>query len=207
METSFEGTDLVLSTTVGSTSGERVSIDGVSVCVDTGESFTFKCRYPLTDQTVTDQFDVSGQDTESSAANTGKKDYLTMIFSKYLGTLGYTLTTDQTNEIGDEVNFTITPKNPDLVFATVKSCDVSRAGQSITIIGHKQEKCLNPLIGASAKSNKTFSSKQSIHGSWTAFKWATSRGLADQEAQSLSCTIGLSKTKDTSRAENCATGN
>ena len=117
------------------------------------------------------------------------------------------MTTDQSTEIGDEVNFTITPSNPDLVFATVKSCDVSRAGQSITIIGHKQEKCLNTLIGASAKDNRTFSSKQSIHGSWTAFKWATSRGLADQEAQALSCTISLSKTKSSSRAEKCITGN
>ena len=52
-------------------------VDGKTVCIGTAENYTFKCSYSLADQTVTDNFDVSGQDTQTDAENTG--------------TLGYTL--------------------------------------------------------------------------------------------------------------------
>ena len=92
------------------------------MCTDTAENFTFKCRYSLADQTVTDNYEVTGQDTEALAEGTG--------------TLGYSLSVTTKNvEIGDDVSFTVTPTNPGLVYATIKSCDVSYDSQDVTIIG------------------------------------------------------------------------
>ena len=53
-----------------------------------------------------DSFDVTGQDTVVDAENTG--------------TLEYTLAVDDSTAIGDDVEFTITPVNSGLVYATVK---------------------------------------------------------------------------------------
>ena len=92
------------------------------MCTDTAENFTFKCRYSLADQTVTDNYEVTGQDTEALAEGTG--------------TLGYSLSVTTENvEIGDEVSFTVTPTNAGLVYATIKSCDVSYNSEDVTIIG------------------------------------------------------------------------
>ena len=100
----------------------KIKVDGVDVCVDTAENFTFKCKYSLADQTVSDNYDVTGQNTEAQAEGTG--------------TLGYSLSVTTPNvEIGEKVSFRVTPTNPGLVFATIKSCDVSYNGDDVTIIG------------------------------------------------------------------------
>lgn len=160
-------------------------VDGVTVCVATGNFFKFTCTYDLDDKTIDDDFNVTGQDTAEEAEGTG--------------TLGYDLTVNNNNAIGDTVTFTITPKNADLVAATVKSCTVSNlsnaSAKSVTIIGQgTNDRCLASEVSVAADaSSPQLSSKGAISGTWQAFKWATSTANADAEQQSLACTIGLSQ--------------
>ena len=76
---------LVLTKTLGSDQCEKKTVDGIQVnsfqlivlfnfqvCVDTAELLTLQCKYPLGDRTISDGFDVTGQDTAASAENTGK---------------------------------------------------------------------------------------------------------------------------------------
>ena len=165
----------------------RVQVDGVSVCTEVDETITLQCKYSLADQTLQTSFDVTGQDTAATAENTG--------------TLGYNLVVEDNKSIGDRVKFTITPINDGLVYATVKTCDVTRGNDELTIIGHGQEHCTNPVVQAAAET-PLFTSTGAIEGKWTAFKWSTT---ADNnvETQGLSCTIGLSEFASTDVVEDC----
>merc|ERR1712025_554929 len=172
-------------TTTQSTSGcKMIKVDNVEVCEDNGESYTFKCKYDLSDQVISDKFAVTGQDTEATAEGTG--------------TLEYTLTVDDDAvTIGDKINFAIAPKTPGLVFATASECNVKYQNNAITIFGHRTPKCTTASIGAAWDGNNpTASSKSEIDGSWTAFKWSTSTGKTDKEDQSFECTIKLSENED-----------
>ena len=80
------------------------------VCVATAEQLVLKCKYPLDDKTISDNFDVTGQDIQATAEGTGS--------------LGYTLNVKSDYNIGDKVEFELIPDNPGLVAATIKSCEV-----------------------------------------------------------------------------------
>ena len=168
-----------------------ITVDGVRVCKDIGESYTFKCKYDLSDQVVSDKFAVTGQDIEATAEGTG--------------TLEYTLTVaDDDVTIGEKANFVIAPKTPGLVFATASECHVKYQSDMVTIFGHKTPKCTTGLVGATwGSNNPTASSKSNIDGSWTAFKWSTSTTQTDKENQSFECTIKLSEKEDTNAVTTC----
>ena len=168
-----------------------MKVDGVDVCQAVGSGLTWTCRYSLADQVKTDSYTVTGQDTAATAEGTG--------------TLDYTITVEDNKKIGETVKFTISPVNDNLVYATVKSCDVKRAGDALTIIGHGQEHCTNPVVNAKAETS-LFTSKSDIEGTWTAFKWSTTKAN-NVESQSLSCTIGLSETASTDAVQDCVLSN
>merc|ERR1711892_768191 len=89
----------------------KTTVDGVEVCVAKGHQFTFTCKYPLADQTVStaQDFTVSGSDTTDSATATG--------------TLHYALAVDA----GNTFTATITPESSGLVTATILSCEVTNS--------------------------------------------------------------------------------
>ena len=181
---------LVLTKVLGSTDCTQVEVDGVDVCVKVAEQITLQCKYSLADQDVTDDFQVTGQDTQATAENTG--------------TLGYTLTVEDGN-IGDQIKFTVSPLNSGLVYATVKSCDVVKGGNQLTIVGHGSQSCTNPVVNTQAITS-LFSSQNDIEGSWKAFKWSTA-SAQNVEDQSLSCTIGLSENVSDVTVEDCSLSN
>ena len=187
----FEGNFLIMEKVLGGDGCTEITVDNVKLCTEVDETITLQCKYSLADQTVDDSFQVSGQDTAATAEGTG--------------TLDYTITVEENKKIGDTVKFTISPVNDNLVFATVKKCDVTRNGQALTIIGHGQEHCTNPVVNAKAETS-LFTSKSDIEGTWTAFKWSTTEAN-NFESQGLSCTIGLSETESTDAVEDCVLTN
>jgi len=159
-----------------------------------GHHLSFVCKYDMGDRTVKDDFTIEGHDFEATATNTGN--------------LGYTLKVLEENyEIGSTVTFEIEPKNADLVYASLKSCDVFKGTaltNGATIIGVNGEgqdadMCVNPVI----KSQLThFSSMGKLSGSWTSFKWRTD--IQNKiEDQTLQCEIALSTTKSTLTPTSC----
>merc|ERR1712193_114406 len=80
---------MVLTATEGTTGCEKIKVDGVDICKDIGESYSFKCKYNLKDQTIKDTFSVTGQDTEVDAEG--------------IGELSYTIEVDENVEIGETV--------------------------------------------------------------------------------------------------------
>ena len=177
---SDDGEFLYMDKVLGGTGCTEIVVDGVTVCKEVGETIILRCKYPLADQVLSDTYQVSGQDTDAVAENTG--------------TLSYNLSVDQNSEIGDQITFTIDPVNSNLVYATIKECHVTKTvnnvKQELTIIGHGANYCTNPVVAAGITN---FSEKGSLTGSWTAFKWSTATTDADAEDQGLSCTIGLSQ--------------
>ena len=180
---------LVMTKILGGDGCAQLVIDGVTICSEVGEKITLRCLYSLADRSIDDKFAVTGQDTESVAEN--------------IGTLGYNLVVQSGRRIGQTVKFAITPVNGGLVYATVKSCDVTNKGDALTIIGHGTPSCTNPIINAKALTN-FFTSENKIEGSWVAFKWSTSY---NQEAQGLKCTIGLSENPSTTEVKDCTFSN
>merc|ERR1711935_257358 len=114
-----EGTAKFLQVTkvVDSEGCDKTTVDGVEVCVAKGHQFTFTCKYPLADQTIStaQDFTVSGSDTTDSATATG--------------TLHYALAVDAGNTfaIGNTVTATITPESSGLVTATILRCEVTNS--------------------------------------------------------------------------------
>ena len=189
---SEDGQFLIMTKVLGGEGCTKIEVDGVKVCTEVDETITLQCKYSLDDVEVDDSFAVTGQDSIATAEN--------------IGTLTYTLTVEDNKSIGDEIKFTVTPTNPNLVFATIKACHVTRNKQELTIVGHGDvAKCTNPVIDAKAVTD-FFSSQGPIQGAWTAFKWSTD---ADDniETQGLSCTIGLSKDQNTAAVEPCKASN
>ena len=187
----FEGNFLIMEKVLGNDGCTEVTVDGVKVCTEVDETITLQCKYSLEDKTVTDSFDVTGQDTSATAEGTG--------------TLDYTITVEDNKKIGETVKFTISPVNDNLVFATVKSCDVTRNSDALTIIGHGQDHCTNPVVNAKAETN-LFTSQGDIEGTWTAFKWSTATN-DNVETQGLSCTIALSEAASADPVDDCALTN
>jgi len=195
LASSFEGTDwLVMTKTVAETYAVTVvAADGSDVIVykQGGHSVTLTCKYSLADKNLVDGFTVSGSDHHDDTVGTGELGYdLEMVQDCELDATSCTLF-----KIGSTVGFTITPENPDLVFASVKTCEVHRGGNNVQIIGEFGDMCLNKFLKADLT---VFTGQQTLEGSFTAFKWSTTVGDADPEEQKLHCTIGLSKTASTS---------
>merc|ERR1712021_114734 len=104
------------------------------VCVAKGHQFTFTCKYPLADQTIStaQDFTVSGSDTTDSATG--------------IGSLNYALAVDAGNTfaIGNTVTATITPESSGLVTATILRCEVTNkdvASQSVSVIKTQAGSC------------------------------------------------------------------
>ena len=195
LEASFsdDGDWLIMEKELGGTGCTQIEVDGVNVCSQVGETITLQCRYSLAEQTIADtDFKVTGQDTATEAENTG--------------TLEYSLVVEDNKKIGDVIKFTISPKNSGLVYATIKSCDVTRGTDRLTIIGHgDDDKCKNPVVNVESLTDY-WSSQGAIEGTWTAFKWSTT---ADNnvETQGLSCKIALSQAIDSSDIQECEAEN
>ena len=180
---------LVMTKVLGGDGCTQLVIDGVTICSEVDQKITLRCLYSLADRSIDDKFAVTGQDTESVAEN--------------IGSLGYNLVVESGRMIGQTVKFAISPVNEGLVYATVKSCDVTNNGDALTIIGHGTPSCTNPIINAKSLTT-SFTSNSKIEGSWTAFKWSTTY---NQEAQGLKCTIGLSENPSTADVKDCTFSN
>merc|ERR1719197_1563486 len=70
----------------------------------------FRCTYALGDITLSSDIAVSGHDDEMDAEGEGE--------------LIYTMEATTEVQIGKSIEVTITPKNPDLVFASIQQCRV-----------------------------------------------------------------------------------
>ena len=183
--------NLVMTKVLGGDGCTQIIVDGVTVCSEVDETVTLKCKYSLADQDVSDNYQVTGQDTAATAEGTGSLDY--------------TLTVEDNKNIGDTIKFTITPKNAGLVYATVKSCDVTKDNDALTIVGHGAPHCTNPVVNTAAVT-ALFTSQSTIEGTWTAFKWSTTEAN-NVEAQGLSCTIGLSEAASSTDVVACTQSN
>ena len=187
---SFDGNNnLVMTVVLGGNGCTEAQVDEVTICTHVDETITLQCKYNLADVEIDDSFEVIGQDTQATAEGTGS--------------LVYSLAVQDNVMIGQPIQFTITPVNEGLVYATVKHCEVTNAATNdeLTIIGHGADHCTNPIINAVADTPR-FTSKGAIQGTWTAFKWSTS--AADNvEPQGLRCTIGLSKEASQVDVTNC----
>lgn len=186
---SFDGNDLVMTKLIAETYPVEVNDrDGnkVTVYKQTGHTLTFKCKYALEDKVVKQNFNVAGHDVQDSTEN--------------YGTLGYKLEMVENCEldpnncalykIGSTAAFTITPYNPNLVYASIKSCEVHRNSAHVQIIGEGGDMCLNDFLNSQLTK---WTSMTELVGSFTAFKWSTTVGDPDPEGQSLQCTIGLTQ--------------
>ena len=147
LNASFDANNLILTKTVAET--YPVMLDGQTVYKNTGHSLEFKCTYPLDDRVVTDNYQVTGQDVDDIATNTG--------------TLGYDLEMVQKDgadlhKIGSTAEFIITPKNPGLVWAAVKSCNVKRGTAAVQIVGDGGDMCTNGYLNVVLS---TYTSKDS----------------------------------------------
>ena len=188
----FDGGWLILEKVFGGDACTKIQVDGLEVCSAVAEKITVQCKYSLADQTLDDApFQVTGQDSQSEAKNTG--------------ILKYNLEVDNDKNIGQDINFKIIAVNPGLVFATIKSCDVVKDSVKLTIIGHGADHCTNPIVGATALTNN-FSSNNVIQGKWTAFKWSTTSENS-VESQALECIIGLSENQSDDPVEDCKLSN
>jgi len=192
---SFDGDDwLVMTKSIAETYAVQVKDKNgadLTVYKQTGHSITLTCKYSLADQNLEEKaFTVGGSDFKDDSVGIGTLGYeLEMVEDCSLEPTDCTL-----YKIGSTAGFTITPDNPGLVFAEVKNCEVHRGGNHVQIIGEYGDMCLNKFLKAQLT---VWSSKQTLQGSFTAFKWSTTVGDADPEEQKLHCTIGLSKTIST----------
>ena len=184
---SFEddGKELVMSVDISEASKGYKWRDQV-IYDHAGHHLNFACTYEMGDRLIKDDFDVKGHNTEISAANSGH--------------LGYTMKVkEESYAIGTTVNFEIVPKNPNLVYASILSCDVFKGEDhqnGATIIGidadgEEADMCVNPIIKSQLSE---YSTMGTLKGSWTSFKWRTDI-LNKVEDQTLSCKIALTKVK------------
>jgi len=170
---------------------ETVVLNGIEVCMEAFEaSYMFTCIYDLGDQTLEQDVTVGvNVVTEVGVA------------AESTGTINYELTVDNDSVVmGEMVNFTIRPKNPDIVYATAKSCAVKLGDEEIKIFGYSKDMCYLEEAGASWTSSA--SATGNISGSWRAFQWVNN-GLSSSEDQKLSCLIGLSEMQSTETTDKC----
>jgi len=157
---------------------KNVKVDGVTVCVATGHTLNFQCKYPLGTRTVKNTFDVSGHNADVDAEGVGE--------------LKYTLSVADNNvDIGEKVAVTVTPLNKNLVYAQLNDCNVTYKNQSVSILDFK-DGLLQPVCAIGAHVG-TGHGKSDLKFDWQAFKWATANKDADKELQTISCNIALSK--------------
>jgi len=157
---------------------KNTKVDEITVCVETGHTLEFQCKYPLGTRTVKNTFDVSGHDADVDAEGVGE--------------LKYTLNVADNNvDIGNKVAVTVTPLNKNLVYAQLNDCNVTYKDQSVSILDFKDAK-LQPVCAIGAHVG-TGHGKSDLKFDWQAFKWATANKDADKELQTISCTISLSK--------------
>ena len=191
----FEGEFLILEKVFGSDECTKIKVDGTEVCSEVAEKITVQCKYPLEEMKVENGFAVTGQNVVAEAENS----------QQATGVLKYNMEVDNDKNIGQDINFKITPATPGLVYATIKSCDVVKDSVKLTIIGHGAEGCTNSIVDVAALT-ESFSSDDVIEGKWTAFKWSTT-SENNAESQTLECIIGLSETPSTHAVENCLAEN
>ena len=143
----FEGDNLIMTKAIEETYPIKINDeDGnkVTVYKQTGHTLSFKCSYALEDKVVKQNLNVAGHDHKDSAENTGTLGYkLEMIENCDLDPDNCVL-----YKIGSTAGFTITPINPDLVYASIKSCEVHRNSVHVQIIGEGGDMCLNKFLNS-----------------------------------------------------------
>ena len=174
---------LVMSKVLGNDGCTQITVDNVVVCSEVDETVTLRCLYSLEDRTVSDTFEVTGQDTQATADG--------------VGTLNYNLVVLADKTIGEKVEFEIRPVNAGLVTADIKHCEVaesSAAGAAkVSIIGDDTNATKDKCYVSSINSGLTdHTGTGTLSGYWNAFKWSTS-DATDAENQQLSCSIALSQ--------------
>jgi hypothetical protein len=170
---------------------KNTKVDGVTVCVATGHTLDFQCKYPLGTRTVKNTFDVSGHDADVDAEGVGE--------------LKYTLSVADNNvDIGEKVAVTVTPLNKNLVYAQLNDCNVTYKDQSVSILDFNDGR-LQPVCAIGAKVG-TGHGKSDLMFDWKAFKWATANMDADKELQTISCSIALSKDAPVTEFGTCPGG-
>jgi len=167
---------------------KTTKVDKVTVCVETGHTLDFQCKYPLGTRTVKNNFDVSGHDADVDAEGVGE--------------LKYTLNVADNNvDIGNKVAVTVTPLNKNLVYAQLNDCNVTYKGQSVSILDFDNA-TLQPVCAIGAHVG-TGHGNSDLTFDWQAFKWATADKNAGKESQTISCTIALSKNAPVTQYGKC----
>lgn len=166
----------------------------------------FTCTYSLKAQTVHNNYDVYGHDTNIKEEGKGSLNYkLTVLDSENI-------------KIGDTVQVDVEAVNEGLVFHTLQDCTVKKKftdadgkeeTQQVSILNwHEIDNnlvtyCPN-YLGASIVT-KSSTSKATF--SWKAFKWSTSQEEgSDAEDQLIECTIKLSQHDPMVKTPQCGKG-
>jgi len=175
---SVDDTELILQAGVPFT-GEFTIIGTTKVYTNIEGALSFRCKFPLGIQTVTEDFTVSGSDVVMSRTATGS--------------LSYKIEFDNANvNIGDWNQFKITPSTSGLVHAQVKKCTVSNSDNtaSVIVFGSDDAFCRNKFLDFTVVSG--FGSTVDQVMTYKAFKWSTLQA-DDVESQQMSCDVGLQK--------------
>merc|ERR1711937_614156 len=109
--------------------------------------------------------------------------------------------------IGQPVSVTITPKNPNLVFASIQQCKVVFGDFEIPLmLGSSDETNqsfnLEP-VGAFGTEIPNSSNVETLDFKWNAFKWATTASESYTEGQQVECRIKLTKNEPNHNTGTC----
>ena len=167
--------------------------DAVIVYTDVGVCMRFTCLYSMEDQITQENTSVRGYDTVATRMRVGEIKYELKI-------------KDDSLTIGETVEFTITPKSLDFVYAQAFECLIKHeenTGEKDStgndIVHDRTAAILGDGNGAYCRNryvNFEFVSGQGGKGvmeySYTAFKWATGVDRKNEEDQKLVCKIHVS---------------
>ena len=117
------------------------------------------------------------------------------------------LSSDSITDYFDHLKVTITPKNPYLVFASIRTCKVVyNEFEMPLMIGSDGEPAdsytLEPVCVLGTEISNS-SNMQTLDFSFKAFKWSSSVSDSFIENQKIECTIKLTKNEPAHRTDNC----
>ena len=119
----------------------------------------------------------------------------TGVDSNSSGSLGYVLHFDHERfKLGERVNFSVTPKNPNLIHARVTHCEVSNGSEKYTVFGTDEYPyCADKFTDFLPPSFPYVGTMNGQSFSFLAFKWHDTSSSID-EKQRVACNIEVSAT-------------
>lgn len=150
------------------------------------KKIAFKCRFSLDDQNISQDLHISTHDTVHATDGSDVQSS---------GKLAYTLHTDRNSfKLGERIKFSITPNNPDVVYARIKYCEVSNEKEKYIVFGDPEYPYCTDIYTDFRVPELMYSG--SLHTqtfSFLAFKWYDTSTTNDEDQQ-FSCALEFSLT-------------